>query len=231
MLRTLGLCFGVLFVFIVTQAEAASLSISPIKIVLSPSGHATTVRISNKGETPALVQVEAVEWAEDLEDARTALDILVVPPVFEVPVNATQLLRLATRTPRSITSEEVYRLLLTEIPKDRQISPNALAFSVRLNLPLFVTPEGASASPEVSLTRGQQDEHQVLITNRGTAHLRVSEMTVAGHPVGEGATYVLAGESKSWPIGERLSALPGVVEVRAKTNYGALVSEVSNGGS
>lgn len=39
-------------------------------------------------------------------------------------------------------------------------------------------------------------------------------------------SYVLAGETKSWPLDQPLNALPDVLEVRAQTNRGPLVAEV-----
>ena len=50
-------------------AEAGTLKVSPIKVFLPSDGKTEVIRIKNPDPTPALVQVQAVEWvrAEDLE--------------------------------------------------------------------------------------------------------------------------------------------------------------------
>ncbi len=58
---TLGtLAFGV--------AEAGTLKVSPIKVFLPADGRSQVIHVKNPDPTPALVQVQAVEWT-DVEES------------------------------------------------------------------------------------------------------------------------------------------------------------------
>jgi len=138
------------------MAEAGTLKVSPIKVFLPADGKSEVIHIKNPDPTPALVQVQAVEWvkAEDLDQAERAEEILAVPPIFEMAPNSEQVIRLAHRDSGGAAVEKAYRLLITEVPEE--VDPGGVAFAVRLNMPLFVTPKGAEPDPEwngVSNTR------------------------------------------------------------------------------
>jgi len=130
------------------MAEAGTLKVSPIKVFLPADGKSEVIHIKNPDPTPALVQVQAVEWvkAEDLDQAERAEEILAVPPIFEMAPNSEQVIRLAHRDSGGAAVEKAYRLLITEVPEE--VDPGGVAFAVRLNMPLFVTPKGAEPDPE-----------------------------------------------------------------------------------
>ena len=129
-------------------AEAGTLKVSPIKVFLPADGSSEVIRVRNPDPTPALVQVQAVGWAkaEELDDAEPADEILAVPPIFELAPNSEQVIRLAHRDGKSAVVEKAYRLLITEVPQE--VDDGGVAFAVRLNMPLFVTPKGAVPDPE-----------------------------------------------------------------------------------
>ncbi|MEM8949747.1 MAG: hypothetical protein AAGC99_10475, partial [Pseudomonadota bacterium] len=128
------------------------------------------------------------------------------------------------------TIEKAYRLLITEVPEE--VEEGGVAFAVRLNMPLFVTPRGALPDPEWRFQISPAGEAELILANRGSAHLMVKslELRAAGHgkPIFETDqfTYALAGTEQRWSLGYGQKALPGSLEVHSETNLGPQQSPV-----
>ncbi|MEM7044571.1 MAG: fimbria/pilus periplasmic chaperone [Pseudomonadota bacterium] len=213
-------------------AEAGTLKVSPIKVFLSADGKSQVIRVKNPDPTPALVQVQAVEWvkAEDLDQAARAEEILAVPPIFEMKPESEQVIRLAHRDPGSASIEKAYRLLITEVPEE--VEPGGVAFAVRLNMPLFVTPQGAVPDPEWRFQYTDSGEAELILANRGSAHLMVKSLELRapgyGKPIFETDqfAYALAGKEQRWSLGYDQKALPESLEVLSETHLGPQQSPV-----
>ena len=216
------------------QAEAGSFTVSPIRVTLPADGGAKVMRVRNLSAEPTLVQLEAVSWVDVDQPlgGEPAREILAVPPVFELGGDAEQVIRLAVRQPLQGELEKAFRLFVTEVPREAIAEPGAVAFAMRLNLPVFVTPEGAKADPAWSLRRSSGGTPELVLANDGGAHVRVERLSLLSDGSAEPlltieqAAYVLAGGEKSWPI-----SLPaGTVKelsVRAETNLGELEAQVA----
>jgi fimbrial chaperone protein len=202
-------------------------------VTLPADGGAKVMRVRNLSAEPTLVQLEAVSWVDVDQPlgGEPAREILAVPPVFELGGDAEQVIRLAVRQPLQGELEKAFRLFVTEVPREAIAEPGAVAFAMRLNLPVFVTPEGAKADPVWSLRRGSGGAAELLLANNGGAHVRIQSLSVGDGDAEplltiEQAAYVLAGGEKSWPI-----SLPaGTVKelsVRAETNLGELEAQVA----
>jgi fimbrial chaperone protein len=215
------------------QVSAGSLAVSPVRVELPADGKSRTVRVQNQTSHGTLVQVEAVAWEGNVDTARRVKEILAVPPVFQLPGDGQQILRLAVRQPLREPKERAFRLLITEVPQETG-PPGGLMFSLRLNLPLFVKPEGAEAKPAWQLREiGRAGE--LVLRNDGNAHVRIQELTLVGTNEAfawetADITYALAGESVSWPLGKSLAELPATMEVRAETNRGPITATVTRPG-
>lgn len=213
-------------------AEAGTLKVSPIKVFLPTDGKSEVIRVRNPDQTPALVQVQAVEWskAEDLDQAAHADEILAVPPIFEMGPNSEQVIRLAHRNGKSAVVEKAYRLLITEVPEE--VDSDGIAFAVRLNMPLFVTPKGAVPDPEWRFQVTPSGEAELILTNRGSAHLMVKSLELHGAGYGKPIfetdqfVYALAGKEQRWSLGYGQKALSGSLEVISETNLGPQQSPV-----
>ena len=150
------------------SALAATLQVSPVRITISADGKAGVVRLHNQSDVPTLVQVEALAWndAADLAEVPRTNEILAVPPVFEIAAGAEQLIRLALRKPLTTDTEAAYRLLITEVPRAVGDGTEGVSFALRLNLPVFVTPEGALAAAEL-VARARRRRRQAHLGQRG----------------------------------------------------------------
>jgi fimbrial chaperone protein len=215
------------------SAVAATLQVSPIRIEISADGKAGVVRLYNQSDAPSLVQVETLVWneADDLSEMATTNEILAVPPVFEIAAGAEQVIRLALRRPLTSDTEQAYRLLITEVPRAVGEGSQGVSFALRLNLPVFVTPEGALPQPAWSLERGAGGA-TLTLGNQGNAHVRVRSIALfedgGAQPVfvSDDGGYVLAGRERSWQLDLGLLKAGASLTVKAETDLGELQAPV-----
>jgi fimbrial chaperone protein len=215
------------------SAVAATLQVSPVRIAISADGKAGVVRLHNQSDVPTLVQVEALVWNEtaDLSQVPTTSEILAVPPVFEIAAGAEQLIRLALRKPLTSGTEQAYRLLITEVPRVVGDGSQGVSFALRLNLPVFVTPEGALPQPSWSLQRDGGGA-KLTLGNQGNAHVRVQSIALfedgGANPVfvSDEGGYVLAGRERSWQLDLASLKAGASLTVKAETNLGELEAPV-----
>jgi fimbrial chaperone protein len=215
------------------SAAAATLQVSPIRISISADGKAGVVRLQNQSDGPTLVQVEALVWndTDDLSQVPTTGDILAVPPVFEIAAGAEQVIRLALRRPLTSDTEQAYRLLITEVPRAVGDGVQGVAFALRLNLPVFVTPDGAAPSPAWSLERDGGGA-RLTLGNQGSAHVRVRSVALfqdgGAEPVfvSDQGGYVLAGRERSWQLDLGRLKAGASLTVKAETDRGEIEAPV-----
>jgi fimbrial chaperone protein len=215
------------------SAVAATLQVSPVRISISADGRAGIVRLHNQSDQPTLVQVEALTWneTEDLAEVPRTGEILAVPPVFELAGGAEQVIRLALRRPLTSGTEQAYRLLITEVPREVGDGSQGVSFALRLNLPIFVTPDGAAPQPIWSLDLAGGGS-KLTLGNQGSAHVRIQSIALfadgGADPVfvSDDGGYVLAGRERSWQLDlGRLKAGTSLT-VEAETNLGKLEAAV-----
>jgi fimbrial chaperone protein len=215
------------------SAVAATLQVSPIQISISADGKAGVVRLQNQSDAPSLVQIEALAWneTEDLSEVPRTSEILAVPPVFEIAAGAEQVIRLALRRPLTSDTEQAYRLLITEVPRTVGDGFQGVSFALRLNLPVFVTPEGALPQPAWSLKHGA-DGAKLTLGNQGNAHVRVRSIALfedgGTQPVfvSDEGGYVLAGQERSWQLDLSRLKAGASLTVKAETDLGELEAPV-----
>ena len=208
------------------SAEAGTLKVSPIKVTLPADGRSEVIRLKNPDFRSTLVQVQAVEWAAaaDLDRAKRADEILAVPPIFEVGPDSEQVIRLALRDTGGPAVERAYRLLITEVPEE--VEAGGVAFAVRLNMPLFVTPEGAAPEPVWRFAYTPSGEAELILANHGSAHLMVKSLELraagASNPLfqTDRFAYALAGGEARWSLGYGRQSMPEGLEVLAETHLG-----------
>ncbi len=186
---------------------AAALSVSPTRLSLGTGTTTDAVAVRNDGDRPVLVQVETFRWTGPLRtDAlESTRDLLAVPSVFRIAPGARQVIRVALRKPFTGGVEEAYRLLIAEVPEEAGAETGGVRFTLRLSLPVFVTPEDARPRPEWRLRRGAGG-YELVLYNAGNAHIRIRGLRLRaeeGDAViepAEPAAYVLAGGEHVWRL-------------------------------
>ena len=213
-------------------AVAGSLTVAPTRVDLASGRTAGSVTLHNNAAEPVLVQVETFAWPRSAStgDLEATTRLVAVPPVFSLPPDGKQVIRVALREPQRGPAEEAYRLLITEVP---QAGPTGgVQFALRLSLPVFATPEGAAALPQWSID-GSDGKARLELVNTGTAHVQVQKIRLksssGAQQTIEQPSYVLAGQRRSWDL--RLPVTAGtVVALEADTNLGTLAQSLAAAG-
>ncbi len=212
------------------EASAASLTVSPLRLYLSPQNARGVITVHNPDDSPVLVQAEVFLWSqEDGKNRLTAApELIVVPPVFELRPDGEQVLRVGFRKPPNAESEQSYRLILSQVP-DQTDPASGVTVLLRLSLPIFLTPPDAAAKPGWSAVMPGARDLRLELDNQGLAHLRVTGIRIFSSlqdqaPLAEHTTvaYVLAGSKRQWTL--PLSVAPQVdrLILQATTNLGEL---------
>ena len=210
-----------------TSAEglATSLSVAPTRVDLATDARSGSVSLANTGDLATTVQVQTFAWQDgnSIESLEPTRGLLAVPAVFNLPAGGRQVIRVASREDVPADVETAYRMVITEVPSTGPDKGAGIRFALRLSLPVFITPPGATAVPVWELSA---DGRSVDVRNDGNPHLHVRGLVVRDQESSriladvDSPSYVLAKAAHSWP--DLLPAGTGPVLVEARTNLGNL---------
>jgi fimbrial chaperone protein len=206
-------------------AAAGTFSIAPVRVELSGAQRTAVLTVHNDDAAALVVQVSTLNWAQAAgeEVYGVTRELLATPPVFTLPPNGEQIVRVALRRDPDAARELDYRLLLAEVPQPVDKSFTGLRVALRLSIPVFV--KAVSPTPAALVWRAQwQADGQLAVSasNAGQAHVQVSDFTLrfAGSEAtarGVVSRYVLPGSTVTWKI----APPTGVAQGSAMTIHGA----------
>lgn len=149
----------------------ASVVIAGTRVVFPAAAGETTVRLTNEGTLPALVEA----WIDDGDPHSTPetakVPFLVTPPLARMDPGKGQSLRIVfTGQALPADHESLYWLNVLEIPPKPKATPgeaqNTLQFAVRSRLKLFYRPANLPGDP---LTAGKQVTFKAVAAGTGFA--------------------------------------------------------------
>lgn len=189
----------------IVPALAGSFQVNPVQIVLQPNKSISSLTIRNVDGQPVSVRVLTYRWTQvNGDDVYTPTDDLIAsPPIFTIPANARQLVRvgLRRRTPGA-----AYRVILEEIP--RPSKENVIQVALRLNLPMYVL-TAAGAKPAVRWSGSRDAAGEIILEGRndGAAHAQVTAIDLvdaAGKrtPLTTSMGVVLPASMRRWNVGK-----------------------------
>jgi fimbrial chaperone protein len=209
-----------LFSLAAASAAAGSFSVSPTRVEMTGGKRTAVISLRNVDSSPLTVQISMVGWTQsDGEDIYSpSRDLLATPPVFTIPANGEQIVRIALRRAPDAVRELPYRIFFQEVPQALRISSNTLNVALRVGVPVFVH----ATRPEEGMyldwtaTRLKSGELMITAANSGNTHVQVTGFDLLfgaatqGLPV-SAIKYVLPGSNVSWlvtpPEGADLSRL------------------------
>lgn len=206
-------------------AEAGSFSVSPVIVSVEPGQRSTALSIRNAGSASTTVRVRLYRWTQtDGESQYTPTDELIAsPPIFTLPVEGTQLLRVG---PRSGALSGAYRIIIEELASP-DTKTDGIATLLRLNVPLYAYDSRGKA--DLRWTGWIDDAGHVSLeaTNSGDYYDQIVEITRSETDGGESLTsrmgVVLPGGSRRWDLGELTDITPGEpLQIAVRSNTGAL---------
>ena len=127
----------------VSVVSAGSFGISPVIVTLSANKQVSEITLNNPGTEPMSVQLEMMAWSQqEGKDVFTPTrEVLVNPPIFTVPANGSQLIRLGIRRAPDAQRELSYRIFLQELPPPISSDFQGDKMLMRVSLPVFILPQ------------------------------------------------------------------------------------------
>jgi fimbrial chaperone protein len=206
----LGTAFLLIF-WGLSSAAVAQVAISPVRVDLSDDHTKDVIKISSQASKTVSYQVEIVSWSQTEEKREVYTpteDILAVPPLFTLQPGEEQIVRVGMLTDAHPSTEQSYRMFITELagPQEEAAESTGVNMRLRLGVPVFIAPR---ALPNATLEHidSRQMENQLFMQmrNSGNTHVRISEVKFhapgASEPKVEAAAiYVLAGQVAFVPV-------------------------------
>ena len=205
-------------------AAAGNFSVAPVRIDLQGTQRTAVITVHNEDAAPLLIQVSTLSWSQPggEEKYETTRELLATPPVFTLPAQGEQIVRVALRREPDPTRELAFRLLLAEVPQSTDKNFTGLRVALHLSLPIFVKATVPTMASLTWLGQWQPDGTlSVSASNSGGAHLQISDFSVqfSGTTQTSHAAvtrYVLPGSTVRWT----LTPPPGVAHGVAVTVHG-----------
>jgi fimbrial chaperone protein len=233
-LFTAGLLIGCLWG--AQSAYAGSFEFTPLRANLSQQTPTAVITVKNNGDAAVVVQLQLLKWAMNGgQDVYAGSDdVLATPPIFTLPVAASQVVRVGLTQPVDSRREQTYRLFFEEVPPPPQPGYQGLRVALRVGLPIFVAP-AIPAHPQLNwhALRSGQKEVKLRVTNTGNAHLQLIALALrptAGAPALaelKAPGYILAGQAREWVMRLK-NGLPGKnIHLSANTDSGPLEADLA----
>jgi fimbrial chaperone protein len=166
-------CFGV--------ANAQQVSVSPLRITFKNDQQSEIVTIRNTSKQMFTIQPKVLRWSQkDGQDVHEASrDVIVAPPIIDVPAGETQVIRLALKRPPEANKELSYRLFIQQVVAPQKLNSTGLSLAWNLSLPIFVLPIDTTTKPDLQWIGSVSGKTMTLTaTNSGGAHIQVKKVRV-----------------------------------------------------
>ena len=190
-------------------AAASTLGVAPIRVELSPKQSIAVITVRNQEDSPVTVQARPAAWSQQggQDELTDTHDVLVTPPLFTIPANGHQVLRIALLRKPDPSRELDYRLVLSEVPPAKAAEVTGLRIALRITLPIFIA-AATRTSADLSWHHSWLPDGtlQVEAQNHGSAHIQILDFDVqtADHSASmlhtDAARYLLPGSSARWQL-------------------------------
>ena len=216
-----------------TAARGQALSVLPVNVLLSPGQKATSLTVTNQGNSATSIQIRGYAWSQkDGDDQLTASDAVVVsPPLATIAPGASQVIRLILRQPPQ-GREATYRILIDQIPPPAE--PGVVHMVLRLSIPIFAQPATRAVSHVQFHLEVSAGQLFLLGINDGLRHEAIRDIVLStsdGRKLkaeSNTSPYILAGATRRWPIAAQGSLpLPSeTLQLTAHADAGAIEQQV-----
>ena len=218
------------------SAAAGSFSVSPTRIELPVGQRTAVISLRNTDAAPLTVQASLVDWAQPAgEDVYTPTRaVLATPPVFTVPPNSEQIVRIALRGAHDANRELAYRIFFQEVPAGGAAGSNRLNIALRVGVPIFLLTPKVEERPRLQWSAGRAGDGSLNITaaNDGNTHVQVTGFEVS-YGDAKGATpvsvvkYVLPGNRISWSVTPPVGADAQQLRIQGHSDRGDFSAEAT----
>jgi fimbrial chaperone protein len=212
-------------------ACAQSITVSPLRADLSAAEPVAVVSLRNEDpRQPTVIQVRPSAWAvvDGADQHSPTRDLLVSPTVFRLAPGEEQVVRVSLRGRPDARSERLYRLFFQQVPDEAaERRTGNVRFLITVGIPVVVAPSAnAAPSPRIvwRIERGDAGEYRLRASNEGTAHLKISGVTLPGAAgdlrIVAAATYLLPGTERTWAFKPAAPLAAGPVNLTVMADDG-----------
>lgn len=209
------------------SAGASALRVTPIRVEVQAGKQFCSLSIANDGDQPVSVQVRGYRWSKDERGADvldTAVGFQINPTIVTLKAQESRLIRCSL-PPAEGAIEQTWRLVFDELLTPVSVTvPGEIRALLRISVPVFRAPDGASPDISWTLVRTPEGGQSVVLTNSGSRHIRAISLELkpssgAGQRVERGF-YLLAGGRFEIPVA--LSQASPIAEVLIQTDEGSI---------
>jgi len=215
-------------------AGAQALTVLPVNILMAPGERATTLTVTNQGNSKTAIQIRVFAWSQDGDEDKliSSDDVVVSPPIASLAPAASQVIRLILRK-QPQGKEATYRILLDQIPPPAE--PGVVHVVLRLSIPVFAQPAPRAVAHGQFRVEVKDGLATLVGINDGTRHLALREVEiwtpdVRRFQLASGSSpYLLAGSTRHWKIAVQ-GSLPkpkDILQLKAQSDTGAIEQQVS----
>lgn len=216
------------------SAHSANLNVSPVVIEIDSPRKAAAVTVTNGTGRTVTYQAEALVWRQEngVDRYEPTDELVVVPPIFEIGPNSSQVVRVMLRVPAPADVERTYRVMLEDITQASAKEKTEITFRFSHNLPVLVAPSGqvnntaqwlpCAAGSSPAAKSAPANEICVRIRNTGNRRIKVTELILSGNgweqslPV-HGGFNILAGAEREWRAPRRANHTGLLQRVQVRT--------------
>jgi len=216
-------------------AIGQALSVLPVNVFLSPGQKATSLTVTNKGESETAIQIRVYAWSQkdgDGEFQLTATNRVVLsPPIARMAPGASQVVRIILRQlPEG--REATYRILIDQIPPPAE--PGVVHVVLRMSIPIFAQPAIRSFA-DVQFHLERKDGQIYLVGfNAGNLHETIRDIVLTASdgrklkPESNASPYILDGVTRRWLVAAQgpLPLPSETLQLTAHANAGAIEEQV-----
>ena len=200
--------FTAALLFGTSPIHAAALQVSPVNIQVDIPTAASTITVSNPGDTPLTSQFRIFKWTHQngKDELIATREVVVSPPLTRLLPGQPYIVRIVRVSKQPVNGEEAYRLLVDEIPNASDPAPSYGArFAIRQSIPVFFTVPAAVPK----LTWGATIKNGKILLqarNEGSKRMRIFALKVTNSAgdvisVGKGfAGYVFGHSTEQWTL-------------------------------
>lgn len=223
--------FGVLLGMFALSAAHAGVLIDGTRIVYPAKEREVTVKLTNKGKSPVLMQIWVDRGDSKSKPQDADAPFLATPPIFRLDPQRGQSVRLSfTGEALPKDRESLFWFNALEIPPlPQDASSNLMQIAVRSRLKLFYRPSGLSgdlpkAIEQVSWkVQRQGDEYVLRGENPSPYHLSFSSLVLeqGARRTDTGGGMILPFEHRDFPLPGYTGGFDGKVRFRWMSDFGA----------
>jgi chaperone protein EcpD len=213
---------------LLAPAAQANVVIAGTRVIYPADQREVTLRLDNRGELPALVQVWVDDGNKDTPIGQLKVPFVITPVISRIEARNGQTLRLSYTGGGSLPTdkESVYWLNLLDIPPQsaKKQDANLLQMALRTRIKIFFRPvkldaEGAAAA--IAALRWSPSDKGLQATNHSAYYVNIASVTYSngGRKLNsvEGAM-VAPGQSQLF----KFNAAGGDIPHGAQINYTAI---------